>query len=116
MENLKEMPESFWKDTLTPAQYQVCRLKGTEPAFTGALYYNHDQGQYRCAACNQPLFSSTAKFESGSGWPSFDDPINRENVKLVEDNSYGMRRIEVECKNCGSHLGHVFSDGPRNTT
>lgn len=116
MEDIKNKPENYWKEKLSPEQYQVCRLKGTERAFTGALYYNHEQGVYRCVACNQPLFSSTAKFESGSGWPSFDDPINRENVELHEDISYGMRRVEVECKNCGSHLGHVFPDGPRETT
>jgi peptide-methionine (R)-S-oxide reductase len=116
MEDLKHKPESYWKEKLSPEEYQVCRLKGTERAFTGALYYNHAEGTYKCVACGQPLFSSDAKFESGSGWPSFDDPLNRENVELHEDLSYGMRRIEVECKNCGSHLGHVFPDGPRETT
>lgn len=116
MEDLKSKPDSYWQEKLTPDQYQVCRLKGTERAFSGALYHNHAAGVYSCVACGQPLFSSQAKFESGSGWPSFDDPINRENVELHEDLSYGMRRIEIACKNCGSHLGHVFPDGPRETT
>jgi len=92
------------------------RQKGTERAFSGALYYNHDQGVYECVACGQPLFTSDAKFESGTGWPSFDRPIDREHVELHEDNSFFMRRTEVVCKNCGAHLGHVFDDGPRETT
>ncbi|MEI6043500.1 MAG: peptide-methionine (R)-S-oxide reductase MsrB [Chloroflexota bacterium] len=116
MEDLKKMPESYWKEKLTPEQYRVCRLKGTEQAFTGPLYHNHAKGVYECVACGQSLFSSEAKFESGSGWPSFDDPVNREHVELHQDNSYGMRRTEVVCKNCGSHLGHLFEDGPRATT
>ncbi len=116
MNDLKNQPESFWKEKLTPEQYKVCRLKGTERAFTGALYNNHEKGMYECVACGQPLFSSDAKFDSGTGWPSFDDPVNRENVELHEDNSLFMRRTEVVCKNCGAHLGHVFTDGPRETT
>jgi peptide-methionine (R)-S-oxide reductase len=116
MSDLRNMPESYWKEKLTPEQYHILRQKGTERAFTGALYNNHAQGVYECAACGQPLFSSETKFESGSGWPSFDDPINREHVELHEDNSLFMRRTEVVCKNCGSHLGHVFNDGPRETT
>jgi peptide-methionine (R)-S-oxide reductase len=116
MEDLKNMPESYWKEKLNPEQYQVCRLKGTERAFTGTLYNNHAKGMYECVACGQPLFSSEAKFESGSGWPSFDDPVNREHVELHQDTSYGMLRTEVACKNCGAHLGHVFEDGPRDTT
>lgn len=115
-EDLKSKPESYWRERLTPEQYHILREKGTERPFTGALYHNETAGVYQCAACGAPLFSSDAKFESGSGWPSFDDPINRENVELHEDNSYGMRRIEVDCKNCGSHLGHVFPDGPQDTT
>ena len=116
MEELKNKPESYWKEKLTPEQYQVCRRKGTERPFSGALYHNHEKGMYQCVACGQPLFSSDAKFESGSGWPSFDSPVNAENVELHEDNSFFMRRIEVNCKNCGAHLGHVFPDGPRETT
>jgi len=116
MSDLKNMPESYWKEKLTPQQYHVLREKGTERAFTGALYNNHAKGMYQCAACGQDLFSSDAKFESGSGWPSFDDPVNLEHVELHEDRSFFMKRVEVICKNCGSHLGHVFEDGPRDTT
>lgn len=115
MNDLKQLPDSYWKEKLTPDQYQVCRLKGTERPFTGALLNNHASGMYECVACNQPLFSSNAKFESGTGWPSFDEPVNRENVELIEDNSHGMRRVEVLCGNCGSHLGHLFPDGPTET-
>lgn len=114
--DLRDMPETYWKEKLTPEQYTVCRLKGTERPFSGALYYNHDTGVYQCAACGQPLFSSENKFESGSGWPSFDRPIAEGTVELREDLSHFMRRTEVVCKNCGSHLGHVFDDGPRETT
>ena len=116
MEDLKSKPESYWREKLTPEQYHVLREKGTERPFTGALYHNEQQGLYECAACGQQLFSSDAKFDAGCGWPSFDDPLHRENVDLHEDTSYGMRRIEVTCKNCGSHLGHVFPDGPKDTT
>jgi peptide-methionine (R)-S-oxide reductase len=114
--DLKNMPESYWKEHLTPEQYRILRQKGTEMAFTGKLYHNHEKGVYECGACGQQLFSSDAKFDSGSGWPSFDDPINRENVELHDDNSLFMRRTEVTCKRCGSHLGHLFNDGPRETT
>ena len=114
--DLKNMPDSYWRQKLTPEQYRVVRQKGTERAFTGALYNNHEKGVYECVACGQPLFSSDTKFESGSGWPSFDDPINREHVELHEDRSLFMTRTEVTCKNCGAHLGHVFDDGPRDTT
>ena len=116
MDDLKHMPESYWKERLTPEQYRICRMKGTEPAFTGALYHNDTTGVYECVACGQPLFSSDTKFDSGSGWPSFDRPIDRENVDLLEDNSLFMTRTEVNCKRCGAHLGHVFPDGPRETT
>ncbi len=115
-ENMRDQPDSYWKEKLTPEQYRVCRKKGTEPAFTGALYYNHAQGVYQCAACDQPLFSSQSKFESGTGWPSFDSPIEARNVETHDDRSFFMVRTEVECSNCGAHLGHVFNDGPRNTT
>jgi peptide-methionine (R)-S-oxide reductase len=114
--DLRNMPESYWKEKLTPEEYHVLRQKGTERAFTGSLYNNHDTGMYECGACGQALFSSDTKFESGSGWPSFDQPINAANVELHEDRSFFMRRTEVNCKNCGSHLGHVFDDGPRETT
>jgi peptide-methionine (R)-S-oxide reductase len=116
MSDLKNMPETYWKEKLTPEQYKVVRQKGTERPFSGALYNNHEKGVYECVACGQPLFSSDTKFDSGTGWPSFDSPINLENVELHEDNSFFMRRTEVVCKNCGAHLGHVFDDGPRETT
>lgn len=116
MSDLRNMPESYWREKLTPEQYRILRQKGTERPFTGALYNNHAKGVYECAACGQTLFSSDTKFDSGSGWPSFDDPINREHVELHDDNSLFMHRTEVTCKNCGSHLGHVFNDGPRETT
>ena len=113
---MKNKQEDFWKKKLTPEQYKVLREKGTEPAFSGVFYNNHKTGIYECVACGQQLFSSDTKFDSGSGWPSFDNPVNRENIKLKEDSSYGMARTEVICKNCGSHLGHVFDDGPKETT
>ena len=116
VDNLREMPETYWKEKLTPEQYNICRLKGTERAFSGSLYYNHETGVYQCIACGEPLFSSEHKFESGSGWPSFDRPIAEGKVELHEDCSLFMSRTEVVCKKCGAHLGHVFDDGPRQTT
>jgi len=104
-----------WKKQLTPQQYRVLREKGTEPPFSGKLLYNKEQGVYVCAACGHPLFSSEVKFHSGSGWPSFFDPISKDAVDYHEDTSLGMHRIEVVCKQCGSHLGHVFDDGPSPT-
>ncbi|MBI4268298.1 peptide-methionine (R)-S-oxide reductase MsrB [Candidatus Uhrbacteria bacterium] len=101
-----------WRKKLTPEQYRILREKGTEPAFTGK-YWNCDaKGIYCCAACGSPLFSSDAKFESGTGWPSFTDPLVQEAIDLREDASHGLRRTEVVCRNCGGHLGHVFKDGP----
>ena len=104
-----------WKDKLTPEQYHVLREKGTEAAFTGKFWNHHEQGMYTCAACGTELFSSDAKFDSGTGWPSFDKPENTKNVILRDDTSHGMVRTEVVCKNCGGHLGHVFNDGPKST-
>ena len=101
-----------WKKALTPEQYRVMREEGTETPFTGAYYHSKEKGMYMCAACGNELFSSDTKFDSGTGWPSFTDPANRENVELKEDNSLGMKRTEVRCKKCGSHLGHLFDDGP----
>ena len=101
-----------WRAQLTPEQYEVLRRKGTERAFTGKYAFTKDDGMYRCAGCGAPLFSSDAKFESGTGWPSFTEPSVAEAVELHEDNSYGMRRTEVTCKACGGHLGHLFPDGP----
>ena len=116
MDDLRTKPDSYWREKLSAEQYAVCRLQGTEPPFSGALYHNHAAGTYACVACGQPLFSSDAKFDSGTGWPSFDQPLNREHVELVEDRSHGMVRTEVRCRRCGAHLGHVFDDGPRATT
>jgi peptide-methionine (R)-S-oxide reductase len=101
-----------WQQQLTPEQYRVAREKGTERAFTGAYLDNKQSGVYRCIGCGEPLFSSDTKFDSGTGWPSFTEPMPGSNVEIEEDTSHGMRRIEVHCKNCGSHLGHVFPDGP----
>lgn len=104
-----------WKDRLTPIQYHVLREKGTERAFTGKYWNNHEKGTYYCAGCHQKLFTSDTKFESGTGWPSFYQPVHDSVVSVHKDVSYGMVREEVVCSNCGGHLGHVFSDGPRPT-
>ena len=107
--------DAEWRTLLTQEQYQVLRQKGTERAFTGALTYNHDSGNYHCAGCGAPLFQSDAKFDSECGWPSFTIPTDSKAVNEHEDLSYGMRRIEVTCARCGGHLGHVFPDGPKPT-
>ncbi|MBI4437852.1 peptide-methionine (R)-S-oxide reductase MsrB [Candidatus Uhrbacteria bacterium] len=99
------------KHNLTPAQYNICFLKGTEPPFSGKYDDFHEDGMYVCVACGTPLFSSEAKFDSGTGWPSFTDVVQKGNVKLVEDSTLGMRRTEVQCATCGAHMGHVFDDG-----
>ena len=111
----KQKTEEQWQDELEPEQYRVCRLKGTEAPFSGKYYKHDEKGDYLCVACNSALFASDTKFESGSGWPSFSDVKNSENVELIEDSVHGMRRTEVVCKNCNSHLGHVFDDGPSPT-
>ena len=111
MDDVKKTDEE-WARELTPEQFNVLRRAATERPFTGALLHNKENGAYCCAACGSELFTSDAKFDSGSGWPSFTEPANAANVTLVTDDSLGMRRIEVRCKRCGSHLGQVFDDGP----
>lgn len=114
VEKLRKTDEE-WKKDLTPEQYNITRRKGTEPAFTGKYWNNHEAGIYRCVACGTDLFDSKTKFESGTGWPSFYQPIAKENVETGTDASLGMVRDEVTCSRCGAHLGHVFDDGPRPT-
>ena len=110
-DNLEKSDEE-WREELTPEQYHICREKGTEHPFTGKLLHNKESGIYRCACCGAELFDSDTKFDSGSGWPSFWDALDPSKVKLNEDISHGMTRVEVTCANCGAHLGHVFPDGP----
>lgn len=107
--------EREWRDLLTPEQFEVLRNKGTERAFTGEYALTKDDGIYRCAGCGEELFRSDSKYDSGTGWPSFWEPITPQAVELHEDNSLSMRRTEVTCARCGGHLGHVFNDGPRPT-
>jgi peptide-methionine (R)-S-oxide reductase len=107
--------EEEWREALTPEQYHVTREKGTEAPFTGELYDQQGEGTYRCVCCGAPLFESGTKYESGSGWPSFYQPLSEEKVETEEDLSYGMRRTEVHCRRCEAHLGHVFPDGPQPT-
>jgi peptide-methionine (R)-S-oxide reductase len=107
--------DAEWKKQLTPIQFNVLREKGTERAFTGVYWDNHDKGVYSCAACQLALFDSETKFESGTGWPSFFKPVEDSAVSIVKDTSYGMVREEVVCSRCGGHLGHVFEDGPEPT-
>ncbi len=104
-----------WRALLTPEQFYITRQKGTEPAFSGALYRNHEDGVYHCIACGAALFRSDEKYESGSGWPSFWIPVSEDAVATHEDNSHGMRRVEATCARCDAHLGHVFPDGPKPT-
>jgi peptide-methionine (R)-S-oxide reductase len=104
-----------WREQLTPEQYQVTRRAGTEAPFTGEYWDCHEDGTYRCVCCGEPLFDADTKFESGTGWPSFYQPVDRENVDEHSDRSHGMVRTEVVCRSCGAHLGHVFEDGPAPT-
>ena len=110
-----EKPDEEWRAQLSPDQYVVLRQAGTEPPWTGKLLQNKEDGTYVCAGCGAKLFSSDAKFESGSGWPSFFRPEDEENIERHTDTSHGMMRTEVVCKRCGGHLGHVFDDGPNPT-
>lgn len=116
-EREKEIPssEEEWRRLLSPEQFEVLRNKGTERAFTGKYAFTKDRGVYRCAACGAELFRSEAKYDSGTGWPSFFEPIATGAVELHEDRAFGMRRVEVVCARCGGHLGHLFDDGPRPT-
>lgn len=106
--------DAEWQKQLSPEEYNVLRKEGTEPAFTGKYTHNKETGNYHCKACEHPLFSSTTKFDSGTGWPSFMAPLT-DGVGTRDDSRFGMKRTEVHCKNCGSHLGHVFDDGPGET-
>ncbi len=121
MNDLKNKPDSYWKEKLSEQQFQVCRLKGTEAPFSGDYVDNHEPGKYACVVCDSELFSSREKYDSKSGWPSFFDALHRDsdapdgNVEFAEDNAHGMDRTEVMCKVCGSHLGHLFPDGPAPT-
>jgi peptide-methionine (R)-S-oxide reductase len=112
---LTDIKNDDWKSKLSEQEYKVLRMCGTEPPFSGKYDSFYEPGIYHCAACGQELFSSDTKFKSGSGWPSFFDVLKKSNVELIEDSSHGMKRIEVRCTNCHSHLGHVFEDGPNPT-
>ena len=114
MEKVKKTDEE-WRKQLTPEQYHVARQKGTEPAFTGKYWDNHEDGTYRCACCGAELFDSATKFESGTGWPSFSAPVDPSIVRTETDTSHGHARVEALCAQCDAHLGHVFPDGPRPT-
>ena len=111
-QRLIKKSEAEWQKELTPEQYHALRQKGTEPAFSGEYYNLKEKGMYKCAACGGELFSSETKYDSGTGWPSFYAPVSDKNLEMAEDDSHGMRRIEVKCSRCGSHLGHIFDDGP----
>jgi peptide-methionine (R)-S-oxide reductase len=111
----KLFTEQQWEEKLSPEQFQICRNKGTEKPFTGIYVDCKKQGCYQCVCCRVDLFDSQTKYDSGSGWPSFWDVLDKENIKQIVDESHGMRRVEVTCQSCGAHLGHVFEDGPQPT-
>jgi len=110
-----EKTDAQWRESLSPEQYAVCRCSATERAFTGKFWNHKEAGTYTCVACDAPLFASATKYDSGSGWPSYYEPIDASAVEEVADESHGMRRVEVRCARCHSHLGHVFDDGPKPT-
>ena len=112
MANKFKKSNEEWRSELTNEQYRITREAGTEPAFSGKYYNNHEKGMYHCICCNAPLFSSEKKYDSGSGWPSFWQPLNNQKLAEIKDSSYGALRIEVRCPVCDAHLGHVFEDGP----
>ena len=115
MQKPKIFDDAHWRERLTPEEYRICREKGTEPAFTGEDWNVFRDGTYQCRCCGEPLFESDTKYDAGCGWPSFYAPIEDEKIQEEFDSSYGMRRTEVLCRRCGSHLGHVFPDGPAPT-
>jgi len=115
MKKQNALSEEEYKKKLTPEQFSILREKGTERAFSGKYWNSKEKGMYHCAACGAELFSSDTKFDSGTGWPSFSDVVKSKAVKLDQDNAFGMQRVEVTCAQCGSHLGHVFNDGPTST-
>jgi peptide-methionine (R)-S-oxide reductase len=108
-------PDQYWRETLTDEQYRVCRQQGTEAPFTGTLLHNNDTGLYHCTCCQAELFRSENKYDSGCGWPSFDEPVSESAIRYLDDHSHGMTRVEIRCSACDSHLGHVFEDGPQTT-
>ena len=114
-DSLKKKPDSFWKEKLTPEQFEIARKGGTERPFTGVYHSNKEPGIYRCVCCDQELFDAKTKYDSGSGWPSFYDLVKKENIEVNEDRKFFMVREELICSKCGAHLGHVFDDGPAPT-
>lgn len=113
--NKVEKTDDEWRNLLTEEEFHVCRQQGTEAPFSGKLLHNKESGEYLCTCCQAPLFHQNNKYDSGCGWPSFDAPVKKEAIRYLEDLSHGMRRIEIRCARCDSHLGHVFPDGPKTT-
>ncbi|MGR6833679.1 peptide-methionine (R)-S-oxide reductase MsrB [Aliivibrio wodanis] len=113
--SFSDLTEADWRDKLTQEEFDICRKQGTEAPFSGKLLHNKSAGTYACTCCQAVLFSSENKYDSGCGWPSFDAPVNDQAILYIEDNSHGMQRTEIRCRQCDSHLGHVFNDGPKTT-